>query len=41
MQWTWSRFGDLSLDDLYDALALRCRVFIVVSSYVSSTRRSF
>jgi ElaA protein len=29
MHWTWSRFGDLSLDDLYDALALRCRVFIL------------
>lgn len=29
MHWTWARFPDLSLDDLYDALALRCRVFIL------------
>ncbi|MCP5272446.1 MAG: GNAT family N-acetyltransferase [Burkholderiaceae bacterium] len=29
MDWTWSRFAGLSLDDLYDALALRCRVFIL------------
>lgn len=29
MRWTWARFPDLSLDDLYDALALRCRVFIL------------
>jgi ElaA protein len=29
MHWTWSRFSDLSLDDLYDALALRCRVFVL------------
>lgn len=29
MNWTWSRFEELSLDDLYDALALRCRVFIL------------
>lgn len=29
MNWTWVRFPDLSLDDLYDALALRCRVFIL------------
>lgn len=29
MRWRWSRFDDLGLDDLYDALALRCRVFIV------------
>ncbi len=29
MNWTWVRFADLSLDDLYDALALRCRVFIL------------
>lgn len=27
--WTWSRFGDLGVDALYDALALRCRVFIL------------
>lgn len=27
--WTWSRFGDLSRDDLYDALQLRGRVFIL------------
>lgn len=29
MDWTWARFSSLSLDDLYDALALRCRVFIL------------
>ena len=29
MDWTWARFPTLSLDDLYDALALRCRVFIL------------
>jgi ElaA protein len=27
--WRWSRFADLGVDDLYDALALRCRVFIL------------
>lgn len=29
MQWTWSRFHDLGVDNLYDALALRERVFVV------------
>jgi ElaA protein len=29
LHWTWRRFADLRLDDLYDALALRCRVFTV------------
>ena len=29
MRWTWARFVELSLDDLYDALALRCRVFVL------------
>jgi ElaA protein len=29
INWTWKRFGDLGVDDLYDALALRCRVFIL------------
>jgi ElaA protein len=29
LSWTWARFADLCLDDLYDALALRCRVFIL------------
>ncbi len=29
MQWTWARFADLGVDDLYDALALRSRVFVV------------
>jgi ElaA protein len=28
-RWTWRRFGELTLDDLYDALALRCRVFVL------------
>jgi ElaA protein len=27
--WTWSRFAELGVDNLYDALALRCRVFIL------------
>jgi ElaA protein len=27
--WTWSRFADLGVDNLYDALALRCRVFVL------------
>ena len=29
MNWTWCRFPDLGVDNLYDALALRCRVFIL------------
>ena len=29
MNWTWSRFEGLGVDNLYDALALRCRVFIL------------
>jgi ElaA protein len=29
MNWRWSRFEQLGVDDLYDALALRCRVFIL------------
>lgn len=29
MQWHWSRFEQLGVDNLYDALALRCRVFIL------------
>ena len=29
MNWLWSRFANLGVDNLYDALALRCRVFIV------------
>ena len=29
MDWTWQRFSDLGVDNLYDALALRCRVFIL------------
>ena len=29
MDWTWSRFAELGVDNLYDALALRCEVFIV------------
>lgn len=28
-RWTWARFEQLRLDDLYDALALRCRVFVL------------
>jgi ElaA protein len=29
LNWSWLRFGDLGVDNLYDALALRCRVFIL------------
>jgi ElaA protein len=29
MVWTWQRFEDLGVHGLYDALALRCRVFIL------------
>ncbi len=27
--WSWSRFADLGVDGLYDALQLRCRVFVL------------
>lgn len=29
MNWRWSRFADLGVDALYDALQLRCRVFVL------------
>ena len=29
LAWTWQRFADLGVDNLYDLLALRCRVFIL------------
>ena len=29
MNWTWRRFADLGVDNLHDALQLRCRVFIL------------
>ncbi len=29
LNWTWSRFSELGVDNLYDALALRCRVFVL------------
>jgi ElaA protein len=29
MDWTWARFEDLGVGNLYDALALRSRVFVV------------
>lgn len=29
MHWTWRRFEDLGVDNLYDALQLRCRVFVL------------
>jgi ElaA protein len=28
-RWTWRRFAELGVDNLYDALQLRCRVFVV------------
>ena len=27
--WSWHRFAELGVDSLYDALQLRCRVFVV------------
>jgi ElaA protein len=29
MRWSWHRFSDLGVDNLYDALQLRCRVFVL------------
>ncbi|MCM0609476.1 MAG: GNAT family N-acetyltransferase [Ideonella sp. WA131b] len=29
LNWTWSRYAGLGVDNLYDALALRCRVFVL------------
>jgi ElaA protein len=29
MNWSWQRFADLGVDNLYDALQLRCRVFVL------------
>ncbi len=29
MNWQWLRFPDLGVDNLYDTLALRCRVFVL------------
>jgi ElaA protein len=29
VNWQWLRFPDLGVDNLYDALALRCRVFVL------------
>lgn len=29
MQWSWQRFEQLGVDNLYDALQLRCRVFVL------------
>ena len=29
MRWTWQRFAELGVDGLYDALQLRCRVFVL------------
>jgi ElaA protein len=29
LNWHWYRFHELGVDNLYDALALRCRVFIL------------
>jgi ElaA protein len=29
LNWTWSRFEQLGVENLYDALALRCRVFVL------------
>jgi ElaA protein len=29
VNWAWHRFADLGVDGLYDALQLRCRVFVL------------
>jgi ElaA protein len=29
VNWNWYRFHELGVDNLYDALALRCRVFVL------------
>ena len=29
MHWSWRRFAELGVDNLYDALQLRCRVFVL------------
>lgn len=29
LHWQWARFADLGVDGLYDALQLRCRVFVL------------
>lgn len=29
LQWAWARFAELGLDGMYDALALRARVFVL------------
>lgn len=29
LAWSWCRFAELGVDALYDALALRCRVFVL------------
>jgi ElaA protein len=29
MHWSWHRFAELGVDNLYDALQLRCRVFVL------------
>jgi ElaA protein len=29
VNWRWCRFAEIGVDDLYDALALRCRVFVL------------
>jgi ElaA protein len=29
VNWSWLRFAELGVDNLYDALALRCRVFVL------------
>ena len=34
MRWAWLRFADLGVDNLYDALALRSRVFVVEQNCV-------
>ena len=34
LHWTWVRFPGLTLDDLYDALALRAEVFVVEQNCV-------
>jgi len=40
MDWTWLRFADLGVDNLHDALQLRCRVFILEQGPTSMSTAS-
>ncbi len=40
MNWTWQRFAELGVDNLHDALQLRCRVFILEQGPISTSMAS-